>query len=48
MIDNHETMRPYGVVQLFVVPHPIKIEKNEKIEVNLKKPLRNRTENYVS
>jgi hypothetical protein len=31
LVDNHDTMREYGVVQLFTIPHPVKIQKSEKI-----------------
>ena len=31
LVDNHDTMREYGVVQLFTVPHPAKVQKYEKM-----------------
>ena len=30
LVDNHDHMHPYGVVQLFTVPHPVKMLRNEK------------------
>lgn len=25
LIDNHQTMKPFGIVQLFQIPHPYRI-----------------------
>lgn len=47
LIDNHQTMRPYGIVQLFTVPHPSraidKVYHSEKAP-SIKNKSRNKTE----
>ncbi len=27
LIDNHQTLKPNGIVQLFTTPHPYRVEK---------------------
>ena len=34
LVDNHENMRPYGIVQLFTLPHPSKLSKYDKYSIN--------------
>ncbi len=52
LIDNHQTMRPTGIVQLFITPHPNRaIDKtyhSEKIPkiINKNRPTSNSTINH--